>query len=137
MGCGGNGDRISRHNSIRDVVFSVAQSAALVPSKEIAGLVPGSLSRPADVFLPSWSCGRPAALDIHVISPLQQLTLSEASVTPGQALQVGVQRKLSSNLPACREAGVECMAETLGGLAEDTVLTFRSLGRAIADRAAL
>ena len=120
------------------MVFSVAQSAALAPSKEITGLVPGSLSRPADVFLPSWSCGRPAALDIHVISPLQQLTLSEASVTPGHALQVGVQHKLASNLPACREAGVECIpivAETLGGLAKDTIHTISSLGRAIAGRA--
>ena len=118
VGCGGNGDRIARHNNIRDVVFTAAQSAALAPSKEAPGLVTGSLSRPADVFLPSWSCGRPAALDIHVISPLQQQTLSEASVTPGHALQVGVQRKLTSNLPACREAGVECIpivAETLGG----------------------
>ena len=112
-------------------------SAAFAPSKEAPGLVIGSLSRPADVFLPSWSCGRPAALDIHVISPLQQQTLSEASVTPGHALQVGVQRKLTSNLPACREAGVECIpivAETLGGLAEDTIFTVCSLGRAIADR---
>ena len=137
VGCGGNGDRISRHNNIRDVVFTAAQSAAFAPSKEAPGLVIGSLSRPADVFLPSWSCGRPAALDIHVISPLQQQTLSEASVTPGHALQVGVQRKLTSNLPACREAGVECIpivAETLGGLAEDTIFTVRSLGRAIADR---
>ena len=120
VGCGGNGDRISRHNNIRDVVFTGAQSAAFAPSKEAPGLVTGSLSRPADVFLPSWSCGRPAALDIHVISQLQQQTLSEASVTPGHALQVGVQRKLTSNLPACREAGVECIpivAETLGGLA--------------------
>ena len=137
VGCGGNGDRISRHNNIRDVVFTAAQSAAFAPSKEASGLVTGSLSRPTDVFLPSWSCGRPAALDIHVISPLQQQTLSEASVTPGHALQVGVQRKLTSNLPACREAGVECIpivAETLGGLAEDAIFTVRSLGREIAER---
>ena len=138
VGCGGNGDRIARHNNIRDVVFTAAQSAALAPSKKAPGLVTGSLSRPADVFLPSWRCGWPAALDIHVISPLQPQTLSEASVTPGHALQVGVQRKLTSNLPACCEAGVECIpivAETLGGLAEDAIFTVRSLGRAIADRA--
>ena len=59
VGCGGSGDRISRHNNIRDVVFTAAQSAAFAPSKEAPGLVTGSLSRPADVFLPSWSCGRP------------------------------------------------------------------------------
>ena len=29
VGCGGNGDRISRHNAVRDVIFAAAQSAAL------------------------------------------------------------------------------------------------------------
>ena len=56
VGCGGNGDRITRHNAIRDVVFIAAQSAAL----EMPNLIPDSLSRPADVFLPTWSRGRPA-----------------------------------------------------------------------------
>ena len=40
VGCGGNGDRITRHNAIRDVLFSAAQSAALAPSREAAGVVP-------------------------------------------------------------------------------------------------
>ena len=35
VGCGGNGDRISRHNAVRDVIFAAAQSAALGPSKEV------------------------------------------------------------------------------------------------------
>ena len=50
VGCGGNSDRISRHNVIRDVVFNAAQSAALGPSKETPRLVPDSASRPADVL---------------------------------------------------------------------------------------
>ena len=33
IGCGGNGDRIHRHNSIRDALFLVAQTAALAPRK--------------------------------------------------------------------------------------------------------
>ena len=137
VGCGGNGDRITRHNAIRDVVFSAAQSAALAPSKEMPNLIPDSLSRPADVFLPTWSRGRPAALDIHVISPLQQQTMGEAASTPGHALQVGVQRKLASHLSACRSVGVEFIPfvmETLGGLAEDSIFILRSLGKAIAQR---
>ena len=137
VGCGGNGDRIARHNAIRDVIFSAAQSAALAPSKEAPGLVPGSQARPADVFLPSWSLGRPAALDVHVISPLQVLTVADAALTPGHALQVGVQRKLASNLSACRSSGtdfVPLVAETLGGLAEDTISTITFISRAIADR---
>lgn len=134
VGCGGNGDRISCHNAIRDVLFTAAQSAALAPSKETPGLVPSSLSRPADISLPNWCHGRPAALDVHVISPLQQLTLAEAAFTPGHALHVGTRRKLASNLSACRAAGAECIplvAETLGGLSEDSILTIRAIGRAI------
>ena len=137
--CGGNGDRIARHNAIRDVLFSAAQSAALSPTREAAGVVPDSLSRPADILLPTWSRGRPAALDVHVISPLQQHTLNEASHTPGHALNVGVQRKLASHLAACRSAGVDfvpVVAETLGSLAEETVGTIRAIGRAIEQRAA-
>ena len=96
-----------------------------------------SLSRPADILLPTWRHGRPAALDVHVISPLQQLTLHEAASTPGHALEVGVQRKLSAHISACRGAGVEfspIVAETLGGLGQDTIHLVRSLGDLIAQR---
>ena len=117
VACGGNGDRIARHNAIHDVLYSAAQSAALGPSKEMPHLVSSSLSRLADIYLPTWS--RPAALDVHVISPLQQQTLGEAASTPGHALQVGVRRKLTSHLAECRSVGVEfipIVAEALGGL---------------------
>ena len=40
VGCGGNGDRIFRHNSIRDAVFSAAQSAALASSRCKLGSAP-------------------------------------------------------------------------------------------------
>ena len=137
VGCGGNGDRIYRHNAIRDVLFTAAQSAALAPSKDCPGLISSSLTRTADILLPNWSNGRPAALDVHVISPLQNLTVAEASFTPGHALQVSVQRKLASNLPACRASGlhfVPLVSESLGGLAEDTISLIRYLGQAISGR---
>ena len=137
VGCGDNGDRISRHNAIRDVVFNAAQSAALAPSKEAPNLVPDSSVRPADILLPNWNRGRPAAVDVHVISPLQQQTLAEAASTPGHALQVGVHRKLVSILSACRSVGVEfvpIVIETLGDLSEDTISTIRAIGRAVGQR---
>ena len=37
------------------------------------------IRRPADVYLPSWTSGRPAALDFAVTAPQRQETLSEAS----------------------------------------------------------
>ena len=51
------------------------------PRKEAPALIVGTQSRPADVFLPTWSRGRPAALDVTVTSPLQALTIQEASTT--------------------------------------------------------
>ena len=67
----------------------------------------------------------------------QQNTIQEAAFTPGHALQVGIQRKLSAHLPSCRAAGVEfipIVAETLGGLAQDTVYVVRTLGEALAQQ---
>ena len=61
--CRGNGDMIRRHDSLRDVLFSAAQSAALAPKKETPSLIPGFSSRPADIFLPCWKRGKPAALE--------------------------------------------------------------------------
>ena len=64
VGCGGNGDRIARHNAIRDILFLAARSAALAPTREAPSVVPDSRSRSADILLPTWSRGRPAALDV-------------------------------------------------------------------------
>ena len=52
VGCSGNEDRIHRHDSLRDVLFSAAQTAALAPRKEIPSLILGTNSRPADIYLP-------------------------------------------------------------------------------------
>ena len=122
---------------ICDALFKDAQSAALAPSREMANLVPDSLSRSADILLPTWNHGRPAALDIHVISSLQQQTIGEAAFTLGHALQVGVERKLASHLSACGSAGVDfipIVTEVLSGLAEDTISIIRAFGEAIGQR---
>ena len=109
----------------------------LAPFKEAPNLVPDSSMRPADILIPNWSGGRPAALDIHVISPLQQQIVVETAFSPGHALSMGVRRKLTTNLPACRSVGIDSIplvTETLGGLAEDTIHTLRTLGKAIGQR---
>ena len=83
--------------TLRDALFSAAQSAAL--RRELPSLIPDSHSRPADVFLPSWKGG---ALDITVISTLQQLTVQGAATVQGHALLLGEERKLSAHTEACR-----------------------------------
>ena len=96
VGCGGNCDRILRHNSLRDAVFSAAQSAALAPRREVPSLIPGTQSRPAVIYLPCWKRGRPAALDITIISTLQQSTVRGAAENQGHALLVAEERKCFS-----------------------------------------
>ena len=104
VGCGGNGDRIHRHDSIRDALFSAAQSAALAPRKEVPSLIPECSSRPADVFLPIWDRGRSAALDVTVISTMQKRALAGAATTQGFALR-RIGREAHSK--PCKAIGVD------------------------------
>jgi hypothetical protein len=132
VGCGGNGDRILRHNSICDSIFHAARSAALVPRKEVPSLIPGSQSRPADILLPNWERGQPAAMDVTVISSLQPLTIQGAASSAGHALSVGEQRKMSAHAPACRAVGVSFIPlafEALGSMSEATTTSLSRIGR--------
>ena len=92
--CLGQGGKITRHDSLRDVIFFAARMAALSPKLETPYLLPSSNARPADIYLPSWSCGSPAALDVTVISPLS--TLVRSATTRGHALKVAADRKIAS-----------------------------------------
>ena len=137
VGCGGNGDRIFRHNALRDALFAASQSAALAPRKEVPSLIPGSQSRPADIFLPNWCRGQPAALDVTVISTMQPLTLAGAAAEPGFALKVAEARKLGSHNADCRAIGVSfipIVAETLGGWSADSVVHIARIGRLVGQR---
>ena len=132
IGCGGNGDRVLRHDSLRNVLFSASQSAALAPRKEVPSLIPGSKSRPADLYLPYWKHGKPAALDVSVISPMQHLTVSKASAIQGHALSVGEDRKIAAHASSCHSVGVSfipLIVETFGGWSNLAVETIKSIGR--------
>ena len=63
------GLKTGRHDRIRDVIFQAAQHASLNPLKEMPGLIPNSLSRPADVYIGNWVDGRKVAFDVSVTSP--------------------------------------------------------------------
>ena len=137
VGCGGNGDRIHRHNSIRDAIFTAAQSAALAPRRESPHLIPNRQSRPADIFLPNWDRGRPAALDISVICPLQRLTIQGAAASPGHALQVGESRKRDLHHAPCASAGISfipLLFESLGGLSSLSSQTISAIGLHLGQR---
>ena len=137
VGCGGNGDRIFRHDSIRDAIFSAAQSAALAPRKEFPSLIPGCHNRPADFFLPHWDRGLPTALDISVISTLQQRTVHGAAENKGYALSICEERKMATHAASCREVGVSFIplaVESLGGWSDLAAKTISRIGRLLGQK---
>ena len=116
--CGHWGERITRHNSIRDHVHQMAAAAVLNPVKEGRFILPGNDRRPADIFLPNWAEGRDAALDVMVINPLQQATVVEAATTPGHSLDFAFDRKMRGAADDCQRQGVAFIPlafESLGG----------------------
>ena len=130
--CKGLGDRIWRHDNLKEVIFSAARSAALAPRKEIPALIPGSNSRPADVYLPIWERGASAALDVTVISPLQSLTINQSAVTQGHAITVARSRKFAAHGEACRGAGVvfiPLVVESLGGWCKESASVIARIAR--------
>ena len=131
MGCGEHCDRILRHNSLWDAVFSATQSAALAPRREVPSLVPGT---PADIYLPCWKRGCLAALDVTVISTLQQSTVRGAAENQGHALLVAEERKFASHGATCPAVGITfnpLAIESLGGVSD---MAISSLGRLLGQR---
>ena len=135
LNCGYSGERISRHNLLRDAIFDVASAAALSPVKEGRFLLPGADRRPADIFIRGWAGGQDAALDVTVINPLQDLTRAGAAASPGHAADVAFQRKMVGAAEACRAEGIVFLplaAETFGGWHEVAVLQVNKLASALA-----
>ena len=95
--CTCGGDRTKRHNLIRNEVFYFCSSSGLNPELERPGLLqprplagsryedgsnrdPNNRRRPADIYLPRWRRGTPAALDFAVTSGLRKDMVNRSAV---------------------------------------------------------
>ena len=129
--CKHGGDVVSRHNKLRDVFYDFCQRACLGPRLEMGcGAGSDSQSRPADVLVPNWDLGKPAALDLSVTSMLQSSALLEASVTAGSAAQLAENRKHNNSDKKCDELGWACIplvVETYGCWGAEAVATLSKL----------
>ena len=106
ISCGSDGERIARHNHLRDALYHTAVSAALAPTREDRALLPGTDARPADVFIPRWTHGKDTALDVTVVNPLQAALVTEAATTAGHALNYAYKRKMTWTGAACQREGM-------------------------------
>ena len=136
--CGYGGERITRHNNIRDHLHQLAASAALNPTKESRFLLPGQNRRPADVFIPNWAAGLDAALDVTVVNPLQSSLVAGAAASPGHAAEFRYNTKMVGAAAACQRENIRFLplvAETLGGLHKVAEREVRKLAAAKARHA--
>ena len=116
---------MKRHNLIRNEVFYFCTGAGLNPELERPGLLQprpllGALAedgsrgdphsrRPADVYLPRWRQGVPAALDFAVTSGLRD-TVVERSAQNGTAASLvyeDFKREYLDTARACEDEGIK------------------------------
>ena len=135
MCCGSGGERISRHNNLRDTFYETAVAAGLGPVKEGRFLLPGTDRRPADVLVPHWTGGKDAAMDVTIVTPIQGATLPGAANTAGHALDHAYTRKVNGAEEECRQQGIAFLplvAESFGGWHSGAVREVKKLGAALA-----
>ena len=135
LACGTAGERIARHDHLRDALFQVAVSANLAPRKEENDLLPGTNARPGDVYIPKWTGGKDTALDVTVVSPLLPTRVKESAATPGHTLSVVFSEKCRITFQACAREHIRFIplpVETLGGWHDKAADQIRKLARASA-----
>ena len=102
-----------RHNRLRDVLLESCRHACLGPQVEArSGLGhEGHRTRSADILIPRWDLGKPAALDLTVTSTLNSstCTLLETGVTSGSAALAAEVCKHNANDAKCSELGWTCI----------------------------
>ena len=95
-------------------------------------LVPGSLSRPADVFIPTWTNGKKLAFDISVVSPTQDAILHRAAKFPAAAIEMRKASKNHQHFDHCRAQGIAfcpIVVETFGGWDSEALKLLKDLAR--------
>ena len=130
ISCGSDGERIARHNTLRNALYSTARTGCLAPVNEASALIPVSRSRPADVLLPNWTAGKDTALDVTVVNPLQAKLVDNTATNPGSALQYAYNWKMKGAGEACRQEGIVFLpmpVETLGGWHEEAANQVKKL----------
>ena len=129
-----------RHNSVRNFFFRFLATAGLRPELEKAGLLLPSrpdetgqaARRPADVYVPAWSCGSPAAFDFAVTAPQQAQYREVAALEPLAAASAYTSRKklFLNTAEVCRSQGVEFLPmvlETSGAWAPEATKVLKNV----------
>ena len=132
ISCGMSGERISRHNQLRDALFSAASSANLAPLREMRALIPESDSRPADILIPRYTNGLDTCIDVTVINSCRLDLLLKSAEEPGHALNHIHKAKWSKHGAACERAGMVFLPlaiDTFGAIHAEGAQFLKKLGK--------
>jgi hypothetical protein len=136
VACAHTGERIARHNHLANMLFRVAQTANLAPTKEENALIPGTQGRPADVLVRAWGHGgRDMAYDVVVTSPLQKALVKRAGKEGGVATKKAYEDKMRKYGEACRINGMEMSpmaVDTFGAWHPKSAMQLKRLAKALA-----
>ena len=145
--CGSGGDRTRRHNGTRNKGFNFAKAAGCNPELEKSNILlpprPGDTTnaqrRPADVYLPTWTHGFPAALDFAITAPQRQDIVGRAAANALTAASeyCDTKRNHESTQAQCDTAGITFLpmvAETSGAWAPESMTFWKQLATATAVR---
>ena len=135
ISCAIGGERIAKHNHVRDALFQAAAQAALGPQKEPPGLLPGSDDRPADILLPIWSQGKDTALDITVVNPLQGALIDQVAQDGEAGVRHAFNAKMAKYDDRCAAEAISFIpmaVDTYGGWHGAALHVITKLGRQLA-----
>ena len=123
--CACGGDRTKRHNLLRNEVFYLCNSSGLSPELERPGLLelrpligvtqesgarrdPNVNRRPADVYIPRWRRGAPAALDLAVTSGLRNDLVTKSAEDGSAAVNAyeDFKRTYLNTEAICQQEGI-------------------------------
>ena len=132
-------DITTRHNTLRNVVYSTFQQAGLPAHLEV-GCGWGqdnSRTQSEDILVTNWDCGTSAAFDITVASPLNSINMLEAGMHQGVLAKVAEHRKHTENDPKCVELSWRCIqlaVESYGAWGPEALRVFSQVATRLALR---
>ena len=159
IACSCRGDRTKRHNCLRNQGFFDAQAAGIAGAElERPGLLPpraaregppdgehdgpdldASNRRPADVYLPRWRNGVPAAWDFAATSGLRADLLGASAASPSAATEryEEFKRQHLDTERQCSEQGITFIPMVIeahgGGWGREARRAFAILAKRVAD----
>ena len=125
-------DVTSRHNHLRNAVHSFCRQGQLRPLLEQGANrdAAGTMTRPADVLIPTWSLGKAGAIDVTVVNPLNHNNLIGANTTVEDTLDQAEMTKHAHNDTKCRELGWVCLplaTTPYGGWGRESITILKTI----------